>query len=161
MRRLKRYAIFCALVGIILIGTVVFGLQGGKSTFEKRITAAADRAMVGEGECELDLNALFADMEWDTVSIFVAGNAGQIRDTLQLDNDISDGIVFSDNGKHVLLEISTYDYNHDAYPLISFYVDRAQIDDAYYASRPRDQAVLHVEKFLAHDGKYRYAVSFP
>lgn len=57
---------------------------------EDRIIAAADEILSGEGECDIDLDKVFWDYEWDTVSIFVAGKTKQIKDTLKVDNDVSD-----------------------------------------------------------------------
>ena len=159
MPRIKKSFIVVALLAILITASVAI-TQRNKFTFRTRIVTATDRIVKDEGECALDLNILFADLEWDTVSIFVAGNSKQIQDSLLVDNDISDGIVFSDNGKSVMLEMSTYDFLNDELPLVSFYVERTQPDDPYYVSKSRDQAVLHVKKFISYNGTYKYLVYF-
>ena len=157
MRSFLRYAIL-ALILIAILTAGILCIQVNRPSLEKRIIMAADRMIIDEGECNIDLSELFDDVDWDTVSIFIAGNAKQIRNSLYVDNDISDGIVFTSNGKRVMLEMSTYDFLHDELPLISYHVVRTQDDDPYYESRSRDQAILHIKKFMSNSGEYKYLV---
>jgi len=157
MRHFLKYSIFALILAAIIIVSV-HCVQMNKQSFEKKIVSTADRMITDEGECDINLDELFSDVEWDTVSVFIAGNTKQIRDSLMVDNDISDGIVFTHNGKRVMLEMSTYDFLHDELPLISYHVIRSQDDDPYYISRSRDQAILHVKKFISYSGKYKYLV---
>lgn len=60
-----------------------------------------------------------------------AENAKQMRASLDLDNDISDGIVFTLNAKHIMPEMSTYNFLHDALPLISYSIAKAQENNPY------------------------------
>lgn len=160
MRRLRSWLISLALIGTILIAACVFARQNVHSTIEKRIISAANQSLSAEGQCDIDLGNVFADFEWDTVSVFVGGNSRQIRDSLQVDSDISDGIVFSDHGKPVMVEMSTYGFPEDVPPDVGYYVERIQADDPYFVGRPREDAVIHVKKFRAHNGKYKYLIYF-
>lgn len=157
MRHFLRYAVLVLMLITILTASILY-MQGNRPSLEKRIITAADRMIIDEGECSIDLSELFDDVDWDTVSIFIAGNAKQIHDSLCVDNDISDGIVFTFNGKRVMLEMSAYDFLHDELPLISYHVVRTQDDDPYYESRSRDRAILHIKKFMSNSGEYKYLV---
>ena len=54
-----------------------------------------------------------------------------MRASLDADNDISDGIVFTLNAKHIMPEMSTYDFLHDALPLISYSIAKTQENNPY------------------------------
>ena len=160
MYRLRNWLILSTLIGIILIAVCAFALQNTHSTIEKRLISAINQNLPGEGQCDISLENVFADFEWDTVSIFVGGNSKQIHDLLQVDSDISDGIVFSYHQKPVMVEMSTYGFPSDIPPDISYYVERIQADDPYFVSRPRDNAVVRAKKYRFHDQKYKYLIYF-
>ena len=147
------------VLGIAAAGSVI-QLQNYNNYFENKIIAATNRIVPAEGQCDIDLSALFTDFEWNTASIFIGGNSKQIREALQFDNDISDGIVFANDEENVMVSMSIYDFLHDELPKVGYTVNRTQNNDLYYTSRPREQAILHVEKFRDRKGKYKYLVYF-
>lgn len=157
-RSKKIVAVFMLALTIMIVCIIM--ANDDESVIKERIINATNKELPYEGECEIDLNVLFADYDWDMVSIFIGGNSKQIREELKIDNDISDGIMFSKRGEPMLLALSTYDFIDDKVPDVGFYVERNQTDDPYYISRERLNALVHVRKFCDYDGTYKYLVYF-
>ena len=154
---------FAAIMGIafatIMIAIVYFTNRNNYSMIEDRIITAVDEILSGEGECDIDLDKAFWDYEWDTVSIFVAGNTKQIKDELNVDNDVSDGIVFSSHGEPIMIEMSTYGFPEEKLPVVSYNVIKAQSNGLYYTTRPRDNSTVHIRKSV-YRGEFRYTLYF-
>ena len=119
--------------------------------------AAIDRQCEEESECDIDLAEVFAELDWDTVSVFVAGNTAQISE-VGVYSEISDGIVFSKAGSPVKKHLSCYGFPEDVPPLISHYLDDAVLNSTHYIALPREQAVVHAQKYRFHDGSYKYDI---
>ena len=157
---MKRFAvIMCIAFVTIMIAIIYFTNRNNNSMVEDRIIAAADEILSGEGECDIDLDKVFWDYEWDTVSIFVAGNTKQIKDALKVDNDVSDGIVFSSHGEPVMIEMSTYGFPEEKLPVVGYNVIKTQSNGLYYTTRLRDNSTVHIRKFVD-KGEFKYTVYF-
>ena len=157
---MKRFAVIMGIAFVmIMIAIIYFTNRNNYSMIEDRIITAVDELLSGEGECDIDLDKVFWDYEWDTVSIFVAGNTKQIKDALKVDNDVSDGIVFSSHGEPVMIEMSVYGFPKEELPVISYNVIKAQSDGLYYTTRLRDNSTVHVRKSV-YRGEFRYTVYF-
>lgn len=145
------------VIVVLLVGCVVYLNTHRRNYIEKKLVSAIDQYCREEGECDIDLDEVFTEFEWDTVSVFVAGNTAQVMD-LGVYTEISDGIVFSVKGRPVKKHLSCYGFPDDIPPLISYYLER---DDPYspvYISMPRDQAVVHARKYRYQDGSYKYNI---
>lgn len=146
------------LILILVLMIVVFSIthKQHSNSIEKRIVAAVNQYIPDIGECELNLSELFSDFEWDTVSVFVAGNPSQIYDALKIDSDISDGIVFSKDGQPIKWAMSTYQFPKDELPTLTYYVERTMPNDLYYISLTCDDAIVSVNKRTDESGSYKY-----
>ncbi len=142
---------------LLLLGTV-FAQTNQHSDIERKIIVAANQCIDGEGACEIDLAEIFTGFEWDTVSIFVGGNSKQIRENLGIDHDISDGIVFSLNGKPIRVATSTYQFPQDVPPDVGYHIERASAEAPYYISLSRENAIVLVKKYAFHNDQYKYLV---
>lgn len=151
-------ALTCFLAAALLLaGSLSFVKLHRRSYIERKLVAAIDQQCEGAGECELDLSEVFEDFEWDTVSVFTAGNTAQIME-LGVYSEISDGIVFSADGKPLKKHLSTYGFPEDIPPLISYYLELENPNASHYVSLPRTQARVHAEKYRFHDGSYKYII---
>lgn len=128
-----------------------------RSFIERNLVAAIDSLCSEEGSCEIDLSEVFSNFEWDTVSIFTAGNPAQVME-LGVYSEISDGIVFSRDGKPLKKHLSTYGFPEDVPPLISYYLESDSPDAPHYISLPRAQARVRAEKYRFHDGSFKYNI---
>ena len=155
---MKKFIIiaFALFVAALFIFLFISNEHHKLDDLERRIIASIDAVFEGEGECEIDLSMLATGFEWDTVSIFVAGNSAQIRSHLKVDNDISDGIVFSLAGQPVKVIMSTYQFPQDLPPRIGYSVKRSNAEDPYFVSLPFEHAKIQARKYISSDGSYRY-----
>lgn len=129
-----------------------------RNAIESRIISSVDQHLKDEGVCEIDLAVLFDDFDWDTVSIFVAGNSKQIKDALGIDTEISDGIVFSMNGVPVRQSTSFYQFPKDIPPDLAYSIDRMNLENPYYISLSKEHAVVQVQKYSYKNGTYKYSL---
>lgn len=143
---------------VLVVVAAIFLYTHRISYIEWKLVSAINQHCAEEGECDIDLAEVFAGFEWDTVSVFVAGDPLEVEAVLGVYNDTSDGIVFSREGKPVKKHLSSYGFPEDIPPLISYYVERANPYLPCYVSFPREQAVVHAEKYRFHDGSYKYSI---
>lgn len=146
------------LIAMLLVGWLAFQNAHRRSYIERKLAAAIDQQCKEEGECDIDLANVFAELDWDTVSVFVAGDTSQILE-LGVHSDIEDGIVFSKAGVPVKQHLSSYGFPQDIPPLISYYLDDTVPSSLHYVTLPREQSVVQAQKYLFHDGSYKYSVS--
>lgn len=155
--RRKRMVAALFAIAMLLAGWLVLRNAYRRNYIERRLVAAIDRQCEEEGECDIDLAEVFAELDWDTVSVFVAGNTAQILD-LGVYSEISDGIVFSKAGSPVKKHLSCYGFPEDVPPLISYYLDDAVPNSTHYITLPREHAIVHAQKYRFRDGSYKYNV---
>ena len=153
---MKRFCIIVLAILALLVFLFIFHAHQTTDDLERKIMASVDAVLEGGGECEIDLAMLATEFEWDTVSIFVAGNSAQIRSHLKVDNDIFDGIVFSLAGQPVKVIMSTYQFPQDLPPRIGYSVKRSNAEDPYFVSFPFEHAKIQARKYISSDGSYRY-----
>ena len=151
----KRYIV--VLLTVCILCAVFFAIYKRQNYIPSRIITAIDQRCSGEGECSIDLAEVFTGFDWDTVSIFMAGNTRQIEDALGVYTEISDGIVFSKDGDPVLTHMSFYQFPQDVPADISYYVHREKPSDPYYVSLPFQNAIVHAEKYMYNDD-YKYTI---
>lgn len=148
----------CAMVAVWIAAGLAVGLAVKQSSLEWRIMSAIRAACTGEGECTIDMREI-ADFSWDTVSIFAAGNSPQVMEALGVYPDISDGLVFSQNGEPVKVITSVYDFIHNEPPNISFYLlEEPYKTGRYYKSYAYEDAVLYGKRYRQPNGLYKYMV---
>ena len=92
--RRKKMVAALFVIAMLLAGWLVLRNAYRRNYIERRLVAAIDRQCEEEGECDIDLAEVFAELDWNTVSVFVAGSTAQILD-LGVYSEISDGIVGS------------------------------------------------------------------
>lgn len=141
----------------LLVGGIIYSNTNRLSDIERKLVAAIDQYCEEEGECDIDLAEVFGEFEWDTVSIFVAGDTAEVMD-LGVYTEISDGIVFSREGQPLKKHLSCYGFPEDIPPLVSYYVEQTNLYSPHYISLPREQAIVHAEKYRFRDGSYRYNI---
>lgn len=156
-RRMRVFLVFL-IIAILFIGWLLFQNTRRYSYIEKKLVAAIDQQCREEGECDIDLGKVFAELDWDTVSVFVAGDTSQILE-LGVYSEISDGIVFSKAGMPVKEHLSCYGFPQDIPPIISYYLDDSVPASFHYVTLPREQSVVHAEKYHFHGNIYRYSIS--
>lgn len=157
IRHLKVFLAFL-MIAVLFIGWLFFQNTRNHSYIEKKLVAAIDQQCGAEGECDIDLGKVFADLDWDTVSVFVAGDTSQILE-LGVYSEISDGIVFLKAGTPVKEHLSCYGFPQDIPPLISYYLDETVPASFHYVTLPREQSVVHAEKYHFYDNSYKYSIS--
>ena len=144
-------------IALLITGAIVYLNAHRPNPIEQKLVSAIDQRCEGEGECEIDLAEVFADFDWDTVSVFVGGNTAEVME-LGVYTEISDGIVFSKAGEPLKQHLSCYGFPDDIPPLVSYYVERSGPYSPYYISFPREQAVVHASKYQFQDGSYKYSI---
>lgn len=151
---------FLTFVTVLVSVTVVLVITHARQIgdIEYRIVSAVDQSVSETGTCKLDLSQLFPEFEWDTVSVFVAGNPSQIYDVLKVDSDIFDGIVFPKEGQPLKCAMSTYQFPQDELPTITYYVERTTTNAPYYVSLTHDDAIVSVDKMIDENGNYKYTL---
>lgn len=152
----KMCAAILALV-MLLVGWLVFQNVHRRDYIERKLVTAIDQQCKEEGECDIDLASVFAELDWDTVSVFVAGDTSQILE-LGVYSEISDGIVFSKAGSPVKKHLSCYAFPEDVPPLISYYLDDSVPNSFHYVTLPREQAIVRAKKYRFDDGSYKYSI---
>lgn len=155
MTFVKRHKKKFILALVVVAG--IFFYTHRLSYIERKLVTAIDQYCEEEGECDINLAEVFGEFEWDTVSVFVAGDTAEVMD-LGVYTEISDGIVFSRDGQPLKKHLSCYGFPEDVPPLISYYVERTDPYSPHYISLPREQAVVHAEKYRFHDGSYKYNI---
>lgn len=157
-KRSRKEKIFLLLeIAVLITGAIVYLSAHRLSYIEQKLVSAIDQRCDGEGECEIDLAEVFTEFEWDTVSIFIAGDTAEVMD-LGVYTEISDGIVFSQEGRPLKKHLSCYAFPEDIPPLISYYVEQNGPYSPHYISLPREQAVVHAQKYQFSDGSYKYGI---
>ena len=154
--RIKRKTL-CLGVIIVLLLSVLIYIYSRSNMIEEKLTSAIDQICAGEGECILDLNDIFTDFEWDTVSIFMAGNSKQVIAKIGVDPDVSNGIAFSKNGVLQQIDMSTYDFPMDAPPHISYSIEQSHPYNTYCISLSKDRAKVKASKYLW-NGVLKYSI---
>ena len=144
-------------IALLITGAIVYLNAHRPNPIEQKLVSAIDQRCDGEGECEIDLAEVFTEFEWDTVSIFIAGDTAEVMD-LGVYTEISDGIVFSQEGRPLKKHLSCYAFPEDIPPLISYYVEQNGPYSPHYISLPREQAVVHAQKYQFSDGSYKYGI---
>ena len=162
MRKYSKHLIKRVVIVLIVIITLVLIVlidKKPKTTWvEQKIIDAINQNNSGNiGECEIDLSDVFTDFQWDTVSLFSAGNSKQVEDAVGIYPDVSNGIVFSLDGVHQLIDLTTYSFPNDEPPIVSYYIERTDLTSLFYSTLSRDNAVVHGEKYKWNE-KYKYSV---
>lgn len=153
----KKRIVTSLITAGLIIGVLVYLNAHRLSYIEQKLVSAIDQRCDCEGECEIDLAEVFTEFEWDTVSIFIAGDTAEVMD-LGVYTEISDGIVFSQEGRPLKKHLSCYAFPEDIPPLISYYVERNGPYSPHYISLPREHAVVHAQKYQFSDGSYKYSI---
>lgn len=153
----KKVIVILFVMATLLMGGIIYATTHRLSYIEEKLVTAIDQCCEQEGECKIDLAEVFTEFEWDTVSVFIAGDSAQLMD-LGVYSEISDGIVFSQNGRPLKTHLSCYAFPEDTPPLVSYYVERSNSYSLNYITLPREHAIVRAEKYLFKDGRYKYVI---
>ena len=148
MWRKNWYISFIVVLFLLILFVLLFIINiGSDRMIEQRLKKAIDEKCPNIGLCLIDMDAVFNDFDWDTCSIFCAGNSSVIKQDLGIDNDISDGILFSLKGKPIIYYLSTYSFPDDEPADITFYIENLDLYQKPYISFKKGNCLVQAEKY--------------
>ena len=152
------------LIGLLIVVSIVVIIEllnKPTTNIENIIINYIDTKIKHEGTTVIHLGSLFTEFDWDSVTIFEAGNAKQLSDNLGIYNEgTQGGIVFMNGETHVATYMSAYTPFEHLQPKLEFCICyNHSANNIYYETMNKhDSYVFAIKTRNPGSNIYRYIV---